>query len=98
MTAQPSMTPDARRGGLEALRAVVRRNNPGFDLAIVEVEGADRVNDPAPRKIAGPLPAPEDPRPGLDRIDVSPATNGATDEHAIEEAGQDLPTVVGAEG
>lgn len=35
---QPPMPADARRGGLEVLRAVLRRNHPGFDAVFETVE------------------------------------------------------------
>ena len=84
------MPSTARRSGLEALRGVLRRRNPGFDV-VFEVEGADLVDDPATGKVSGPLAAPEDASPLIDRIDVATTASGATDEDAVDETAKNLP-------
>lgn len=38
MSGQPPMTERARRSGLEALREVLRRQHPGFDVVFLEDE------------------------------------------------------------
>jgi hypothetical protein len=48
----------ARRSGLEALRAVLRRRHPGFDVVFVEVERDDGVDNAAAGEVVGCLPAP----------------------------------------
>jgi hypothetical protein len=83
------MTATARRSGLETLRAVLRRRNPGFD-AVFEVERHDRVDDTATGKVGRSLAAPQDPGAAVDRIDVTAATARTLHEHDVDEAAENL--------
>ena len=89
---QPPMPASAQRAGLEVLRRVLRRRNPGFDVTF-EVVGADHVDDPPPGKVGGGLAAPEDSDSAVDGVNVPSATTGAPDDQAVEETAQDLPAV-----
>ncbi len=93
MSAQSPMPPSARRAGLDALGAVLRRHNPG--LAVVfELEADDRVHNPATRQINGTLAAPQDTDAPGDRIDVAATPPRAADHHTVQEAGEDLPAII----
>ncbi len=96
MSAQAPMPPSARRAGLDALAAVLRRRHPGLDV-IFEVEAHDLVHDPTTRKIDRTLTTPQDTDTPLDRIDVAATATGAADHHAVEEAGEDLPAIIDRE-
>lgn len=92
------MPESARRSGLDALRGVLRRRNPGFDVVFGEVEGADLVDDPAPGEIVGSLTTPEDAGAVGSRIDVDAAAPRLPDEQAVDEAGENLAAIVSGEG
>ena len=64
--------PQAKRSGLDARRAVLRRNNPGFD-AIIEIERDDLARDASAGEVGRGLATPQDPHAGLDRVDVAAA-------------------------
>lgn len=96
MSGQTSMPPSARRAGLDALRAVLRRRNPGLDV-VFELEGDDRVDDPLTREIPRPLTTPEDAGPALDRVDVTPTPTRPANHDAVDEPGEDLPGLVHGE-
>ena len=65
---------------------------------ILEVDGHDRVKDPAAGEVCRRLAAPEDAATGLDRVDVAPTPAGATHEHGVDESGENLAPVIGGEG
>jgi hypothetical protein len=96
MNAQPAMTPHARRCGLEALRGVLRRHNPGFD-AVFELERDDRAGDTSAGEIGRRLAAPEDAGPVSDRIDVAATTAGTAHHHAVDESGEHFAPLVDGE-
>lgn len=98
VSGQRPMPSQARRSGLEALRAVLRRRNPGFDVIFAEVERSNLIDDATAGEVGGGLPAPEDADAALNRVNVSPPAAGLADENAVEEAGENLPPVVGGEG
>ena len=93
---QRPMPADARRSGLDVLRAVLRRRHPGYDV-IIEVETDDRVHDTATREIRGTLPAPQHPDSTVHRIDVAATTLGGPHHDAVDEAAEDLPPLVDRE-
>ncbi len=97
MSVQRPMSDRARQSGLEALRAVVRRRNPGFDVTF-QIEAHDGVA-PAPLgEIGGSLAAPQDTGTLADRVGVATAAVGTPDEHAVDEPGQNLTPVRRGEG
>lgn len=87
------MPPSARRAGLETLRDVLRRRNPGLDFAFREVEGDDLRGDTGSREISGGLTPPEDPNAALDGVDVFALPPRSAGEHAVHEAAEDLSPV-----
>ncbi len=96
MNTQAPMPSQARRSGLDAFRAVLRRRHPGLDV-VFDLERDDRVHDPAAGEVGRPLTPPQDTGPLLDRVGVAPTTGAAPDEHAVDESGEYLPPLVRSE-
>jgi hypothetical protein len=94
---QQAMSAHARRNGLEALRAVLRRHNPGFD-AVFEIERGDRAGDTAAREVGGCLASPEDASAVGDRVDIAAPPTRPAHDHAVDEPGEDFAPIVGGEG
>jgi hypothetical protein len=97
VSAPRAMSHEARRAGLEALRAVLRRRHPGFDV-VFELEGDDRVHNSATGKIGGALSPPKDSGTTSDGIDVAAAAARGTNHHAVDEPAEHFPALVDAEG
>ena len=95
---QKPMPPAAHRAGLEALRSALRRANPGYDVVFRPGEGTDVVDDSRSRQVCRRFASPEDQHALLDRIDVRPATLGATDEDGVDHLAENLSTVSGGKG
>ena len=97
MSGQRLMSDRARESGLDALRAVLRRRNPGFDVTF-QIEAHDGIASAPLGEISRPLTTPQDTGTLADGIDVSTAPVRAPDEHAVDEPGQNLTPVRGGEG
>ena len=95
---QPAMTAEARRSGLEVLRAVLRRRHRGVDFAFVEIEWDDRRRDTGAGEVSGSLTAPQNPGARLDRVDVTTPPAGASDHDGVDEPGEDLAAGIAGEG
>lgn len=96
MSLQRPMTLDARRSGLDAFRAVLRRRNPGTDV-VFKLERHDRVDDPTTGEIGRALTTPEDPDTVGDGFAVAPAAAVSPNEHRIDEPADDLTALVEGE-
>src|ERR1019366_1564961 len=79
---QRPMSTEARRSGLEALRAVLRRRNPGFDV-VFKLEADDLVHDSPFREVDRSLPTPEDARSPLDGVHVAATAAGRPDHDRV---------------
>jgi hypothetical protein len=92
------MPPSARRAGLEVMRDVLRRRNPGLDFTFVEVERDDLGGATLAREIGRSLPAPQHPDPLIDGIDVATTATGLPHKDGVHEPPENLSTVGEVEG